>query len=126
MTDTRWPASMQELLRLIGLESASSLVDAYGGTRCYVPRGPTARSPLAKAVGLQAARALAEEFGGEYILVPTCFHARSKKGEIAAAEGTNAAIARRFKVSDRWVRIVRNGEPDDRQMDIFSGGSGSS
>lgn len=126
MTDTRaWPDSMAEIAGLIGPEAAMRLVDAYGGTRCYVPRRPAAKGPLAQAIGLDQARVLAENYGGEYLLVPTLFVARAKKRRIAEAHGSAAQVARRYGVTERWVREVRNDEGDERQGLLFAGGTGS-
>ncbi len=116
-----WPASLVEIAEVIGPAGALRLVDAYGGTVCYVPQGnvePAHR--LAQAIGPAAAERLVARYGGEKIEVPVLHVARTRKAMIARAEGGVAEVARALGVTRRWVRMVRNtGRGDGRQIDMF-------
>ncbi len=58
------------LTRLIGRAAALALIEAYAGTRLYIPRTVNQASPLARTVGLDAARALADRHAMTEIKVP--------------------------------------------------------
>lgn len=105
-----WPASLRELADIIGDKAALELQGARAGTRMYVPKRPTQKSPLAQIIGLREARLLAVSgYGGEYLVVPTgvLMKARVRRRAIEAAEGFPSDVARRFGVSERWVRKIR-------------------
>ncbi len=130
MTDARtvmrgWPASLVEIAEVIGTAAALHLVDAYGGTVCYVPVSavdPAHR--LVQAIGPEAAALLVARYGGEKLEVPVLRSARARKTLIATAEGSAAEIARQLGVTRRWVRMVRNaGRGDPRQIDMFADGA---
>jgi hypothetical protein len=115
-----WPAGLVAIADIIGTGAALKLVDAYGGQECYVPACPPPEHPVAQAIGLTAARALGKHFGGEHITVPNLAGLRYRKHLIAMAPGKTADVARRFAVTTRWVRAVRNaGAADPRQIEMF-------
>lgn len=115
-----WPASLVEIAEVIGEAAALRLVDAYGGTVCYVPMAIAPEHRLAQAIGPVAAGRLVARYGGEKIEVPVLHVARTRKAMIAQAEGGVAEVARRLGVTRRWVRAVRNsGRGDPRQIDMF-------
>lgn len=115
-----WPASLVEIAEVIGPAAALRLVDAYGGTVCYVPMAVAPEHRLAQAIGIQAAELLAARYSGEKIEVPVLHSARTRKSLIARAEGGVSEVARALGVTRRWVRMVRNaGRGDERQIDMF-------
>ena len=117
-----WPASLVEIAEVIGQPAALRLVDAYGGTVCYVPQSVDAGHRLAQSIGLVAAGHLVARYGGEKVEVPVLHVARTRKAMIAQAEGGVAEIARALGVTRRWVRAVRNAGQggDPRQIDMFA------
>lgn len=115
-----WPASLVEIAEVIGATATLRLVDAYGGTVCYVPNAIDAKHRLAQAIGLAAAQGLVARYCGEKIEVPVLHVARTRKALIAQAEGGVAEVARALGVTRRWVRMVRNaGAGDPRQIELF-------
>ncbi len=61
-----------------------------------------------------------KHFGGEHITVQNLAGLRYRKHLIAMAPGKTADVARRFAVTTRWVRAVRNaGAADPRQIEMF-------
>lgn len=118
-----WPASLIEIAEVIGQAAALRLVDAYGGTVCYVPQSIEPGHRLAQSIGLVAAARLVARYGGEKVEVPVLHVARTRKALIAQAEGGVAEVARALGVTRRWVRMVRNAGRggDPRQIDMFAG-----
>ncbi len=115
------PASVQELVDLIGLAAAMKLVRSLGGTTFPVPKrqtrlGELRYSMLADVVGVDAADALTQRYGGDELYIPRCAAAlqAARDAEIneAFVTGTRAgrsaadvvfSLARRYKLSDRRV-----------------------
>ncbi|SMF86528.1 hypothetical protein [Tistlia consotensis] len=121
MTDLRgWPQSLIEIAEMTSVAAALRLVDAFGGTKCYVPKTLTPDHPLVQAVGASAAEALRQHFEGDYIEVPVLASARHRKRLILEASGSTNDVAQQVGVTARYVRMVRNaGRPDDRQLEMF-------
>ncbi|MGE4539232.1 MAG: Mor transcription activator family protein [Desulfovibrio sp.] len=115
------PASVQELVDLIGLPKAMTLVRTLGGTTFPVPKRATSLGELrynvlADVVGVDAADTLVKRFGGDALYVPRCaaalqaardaaindtFVAETRAGRSSA--DVVSALARRYKLSDRRV-----------------------
>jgi len=115
------PASVAELVDLIGLDTAMKLVRTLGGTTFPVPKratklGELRYNVLADVVGVDAADALVKHFGGEELYIPRCsaalqtvrdaeinnyFVAETNKGRSSAE--VVFQLARRYKISDRRV-----------------------
>jgi len=103
-----WPQSLIEIAEIIGPEATLKLVEAYRGQDfCYVPKRITEKSALVQIIGIEAATKLSQAAAGDKIFMPELAVAKSRKQLIAEAEGTTAEIARRYNVSARWVREVR-------------------
>lgn len=123
MNDTT--ASTAELHRLLGEADFLRLVEAYGGTRLFLPRS-AAKESLTEAVSAKAAAALAERYAGSYIRVPLARELRAR--HYRAAGLSNAQIARRLgiaetgvdKLFDRMPNKPVKGSGDPRQADLFS------
>ncbi|SMF86504.1 hypothetical protein [Tistlia consotensis] len=130
MTDLRgWPQSLIEIAEMTSVAAALRLVDAFGGTKCYVPKDMPPEHSLVLAIGSEAAAILHRHYAGSGIEVPVLAVARHRKRLILEAQGGTKEVALRVGVSDRYVRMVRNaGRPDDRQLEMFGpplGGSRS-
>ena len=133
------PASVQELVDLIGLQKAMKLVRSLGGTTFPVPKrqtrlGELRYNMLADVVGVEEADTLVKHFGGGELYVPRCaaalqavrdaeinayFVAETNKGRSSAEVVFH--LARRYKLSDRRVwHILKTlpAKPDD-QLQLF-------
>lgn len=115
------PGFLKEVARLTCVKAALQLAYTFGGfNRVYVPMNPRSNSPITRCIGLDHARALAREYGGTHQEIPR-FTGPVKKPKIAVAQGSNVEIARRFGVTVRYVRMVKNGcKKDPRQGLLFT------
>jgi hypothetical protein len=102
-----WPTSMVMIAAIVGEEAARKLSEEFGGFRILVPRRPTPGTIIARTIGTEAAAHLCQEYGGHRVYVAKLAAAKAKKRAIAEATGSVAEIARRFGVSERWARRVR-------------------
>ena len=133
------PASVQELVDLIGLETAMKLVRSLGGTTFPVPKratklGELRYNVLADVVGVDAADVLVKHFGGGELYVPRCAAALQAARDAAinadfvdqVRTGRSSAdvvfsLARRYKLSDRRVWDILKTVPvkPDDQLRLF-------
>ncbi len=111
-----WPASLVEIAEKIGLAATLKLIEAYGGTNCYIPHRPTPEQKLVQVIGIAATLKLSAVHAGEHIDIALAQAARSKKALISDAKGTSVEVARRFGVSTRWVRYCRNAGTKSRKV----------
>jgi Mor family transcriptional regulator len=123
------PESLRRLAELVGMPAALALVEGWGGIDVYVPKPENldATHPLARAMGLAAARKLAAEYPGEALEIPLArgiAHA-ARLADVArrtAAGESEAQIARSYRVTKRWVRMLRarlREDNDGRQRVLF-------
>lgn len=112
------PAELRALARLIGPRKLLDLIEAEGGTRAFIPKGPNQATPIARAIGLDAARSLAAALGGEYLRVPL---ARAWRVRIYRTEGqTHRAIARRLGITESQVaKLLQDAGLTRAQRDLF-------
>ena len=101
---------LDPIVRLIGPGQALRLVEAYGGTRVFVPRAEHLGEahPLARLLGLADALAVARAVGAALLKVPTCKavfeEVRSAQMAYRHAHGeTAAALAREFQMTEDSV-----------------------
>jgi len=97
---------------------ALQLARDYGGTRLHFPKRVLQTSKLSRALGFEIARALCGSYGGTYRDIPR--FAAQRKLAIARSDGSAPQVARKFNVTERYVRIVRNGKPGDKRQLGFS------
>lgn len=65
------PPEVKRISKLIGLAETLALVEAYGGTRLYIPSSINPEThTLVGVIGLDAALKLAAEYSGNYLSVP--------------------------------------------------------
>lgn len=101
MTPPPAPAELAFLTDVIGAEATLALIEAFAGTRVYVPSRVRVHGPLAKAVGQEAAAALADVHGGCYIVPPA---AKRWRTSVYRERGLSyAKIALRIGVSEHTV-----------------------
>ena len=112
------PQLLRDIAELTSVQVALELAERLGGTRLYFPIDPAPDNLLARAVGLDTARVLARHYGNLHLDIPR--FASGRKLAIARADGTAPDVARRFGVTERWVRKVRNEAPaDPRQLSLL-------
>ncbi len=110
---------IDDLTRILGQDALEKLAGEFGGRRLVVPKiarlGPT--HPLVQLLGMDVAQRLSKHFDGEYIEIPKCSRLERKRRNEAirrdrATGMTQAALARRYGVTERWVRAIVNRLPD--------------
>ncbi len=128
LPDDCLPASVRELVDVIGLAAALAIVEARGGIRLCVPKMAAPDHWLAQAIGMHALRALVAYYGGEEIEIAKCAAAmqrlREQEIDAAAQQGeTNTTLARRYGYTERGIRKLRRrveAQRDDDQPDLFA------
>jgi len=139
MSTSGLPASVAELVDVVGLERAMKLVRTLGGTTFPVPKratrlGELRYNVLADVVGVDAADALVKHYGGVELYIPRCAAALQAARDAAINEryiaetnkGRSSAdvvfsLARRYKISDRrvWDILKTLPEKPDEQLRLF-------
>lgn len=122
MTLPRPPAELAFLTDAIGAEATLALIEAFAGTRVYVPSRASTRSPVVKAIGREAAAALAAVHGGCYIVPPAAkrwrAHAYRARGwpfaKIALRLGLCERTVQRYFVSELGTRASGGQRPRRR------------
>lgn len=116
------PMSLVDIAETLGLRVALALIEHFGGLEVKFPVAPKPDHPVIKALGAEDGRALCEFLGGLQIYVPHARPARTLRNEVLALQNAGldrAAIARQLGVSQRYVRMLINQRPDDRQLSLF-------
>ncbi|MDH5185200.1 MAG: hypothetical protein OEX12_15060 [Gammaproteobacteria bacterium] len=121
------PASVQELIDVVGMADALKIVEERGGTRLCVPTKAKYDHWLAALIGMDGLKVMVEYYRGEEIEIPRCAAALRSLKELKilaqAADGnTNAQLAREYGYTERGIRKLRRrveGEQDDSQGDLF-------
>lgn len=99
------PGILRDVAAATSLEAALALSQRLGGRTVYIPRRSRRNSVLAQAIGTKMAARLSLIAGGEKVEIPRLrFNHRLA---IASATGTHDEVARRFGVTNRWLRKVR-------------------
>lgn len=101
------PATIQELVRVIGHGKAMALVREFGGDNLAVPRTEEADlwHALVEVIGEAATRRLAAEWGGEYLYISLC------TGALKAE--------RRRKLIARYERLIKEGHSSRGAVSIL-------
>lgn len=119
------PASLRELVEVIGLPAALALVEHWGGIRLWVPVELRDDHPLIARLGRDAAERLVQHYAGETISVPRCAAAlrrmRDRRIRERYQHETAASLAREYGCTERWIWYVvsRAGEDNDPQAGLF-------
>lgn len=119
------PPILQDLVALIGLPLTMSLVYAYGGTRLFVPKREVVENHyLATLLGIEAANKLVAHYGGEeHFDIPLAMRAlKAVRNAQIRAERQNEServLARRYKTTERNIRLICGERVDDRQTALF-------
>lgn len=120
------PASVRELVEVIGLAAALAIVEARGGVRLSVPTKATAEHWLAELIGLEALEALVAVYAREEIEVPRCAAAlRALRERRIVAEfesgASNAELARKYQYTERGIRKLRRRVESEIQGETAQG-----
>ena len=126
------PKNFIFIARLIKVENALNLIDAFGGTKVFIPKchALNVQSELAQAIGLSKLQLLAEHLGNETIEVPmgtpnTVAMRNRQIRELAKKRGSKESLARKFGVTLRSIRGIVNSEEklpvrQSPNLDLFS------
>ena len=121
------PPVARELIEVIGLDATRALIEAFGGTRLYVPGRLAPDHALVKLLGEPAAAALAAHYAGDELGVPraaAAMRAALHRQIVAAYDaGASAArLAREHGCTERWIYAIvarRRSELASRQASLF-------
>jgi hypothetical protein len=108
------PRDLRDIADLIGVVPTMQLVRRYGGTRLYFPINLTKDHPLSKLIGYGEMLRLVQ-YAGDSIEIPRATiaiqAARDKqiRAESLAGE-SQAALAVRYNLTERWIRSITAGE----------------
>jgi hypothetical protein len=100
-------ADTSELEALIGRDALAALVSTSGGLALRIPRKPPMSGPLCD-LPLPAQKALTWRYGGTVLYVPKCEGEARAARDAAIRAAYDAGervqdIARRYRLSERWV-----------------------
>jgi len=110
---------LNELVSLIGIDSAGRLVAAFGGMRLYIPQSPEPEDTLSEAIGHLAALKLAGVYGGDRIDVPNPTPRRTRIIELRANGVSIDLIARSLHCTRRRVfQVLAEARRDQRPREV--------
>lgn len=122
------PASLDEVLEVIGEAATLKMIDSYGGTTPRLPakRNVNAKHPMTLIIGLEALEQLVKQLGGgRHVYIPRCAAGlRSKRDREIVQKyeaGTSVdQLAMQYRLSDRQIwSILKKTEMDDVQESLF-------
>jgi hypothetical protein len=123
MVDVRsWPVGLRRLADVIGPAAAVKLADAFGGGEdYYIPKTAGITHPFVAVIGLDRMEDLCRVFGPGRIDIPRGTFKDLKKAHILEATGSARDVALGLRVTQRYVRQVRNtvSDPDTSQPSLF-------
>lgn len=116
-------ADTSVLVSLIGEDALSALVASAGGLELVIPKRVPLSGPLAD-LPMPAQEALVRYAGGSTLYIPKCDGAaRARRdAEIRALYDGGwrvQDIARRFRLSERWVYEILGRPEPPRQTELF-------
>lgn len=122
------PASLTEIIEVIGDQATLKLVERFGGTtqRIPAPCNVTAEHELAVCIGLENLKALVGKLGGgRWLYIARCAKGlrerRNREIVLAYDRGVKVAdLAREYSLSDRRIwEILGTTVLDDGQGSLF-------
>lgn len=115
---SRYTGTAKDFVDLVGLDGATKLFDALGGTNFPFPKGAgnnpdgAARfDELERLVGLSVASELVRVYGGDTVYIPNCRYVRTRARNQQIVREFDAGVsleelAKRHKISVRQVSKV--------------------
>ncbi len=124
------PMTLKTIVDLTDIDSAMALVNRYGGTSFHIPplRMMNPTHEIARLIGLDHGIALCRYYSGDTIYLPRASHylqaIRDEKIRADAKTLSTTELAFKYKMSERWVRKIKNSGTqervmDDRQLGLF-------
>lgn len=120
------PGSLREVATLLGLPTTLKLVEAFGGTRVWIPQDCPPLHPLVRALGRAAADRLCARYGLEFFAVPRAVVAlrwlRDRDIRRRYNTATAAQLAREYELTERriWAIVAAGARPAvSRQVALF-------
>jgi Mor family transcriptional regulator len=119
------PYIVQDFAHLIGLPLTMRIVEQYGGTRLYIPKGELADDhSLVKLVGREAAEKLQKQYGGDaHQDIPLALAAtravRNAEMRRKRKHASASQLAREYNTTERNIRMICGEVTDDRQGGLF-------
>jgi hypothetical protein len=124
------PKNFIFIARLIKVENALNLIDAFGGTKIYIPirQALNVNSELAQVIGLSKLQLLADQLGNDHIEIPMgtpiTVAMRNRAIRKEAPTMSKEKLARKFSVTLRTIRSIVNSEEklivqEDPNLDLF-------
>lgn len=122
------PFVLQELVDVIGVGAALTIVKHYGGVRLYVPQTMKPEHILSRLIGFESALKLAAEYGAQtHFDIPRAVAAMHavKAAEIAGKKRkgkTRRQLAYEYSMTERGIDKAAkraNIGPDDSQPSLF-------
>jgi len=122
------PASILEIIEVIGEGAALKLVKEFGGTTVRLPAkcNLTEDNPIARCIGLDTLTALLKVIGGgRWLHIAQCSRGllAQRNQEIVKRYSAGEKVdnlVRRFRISDRHIwNILGSTAIDDRQQSFF-------
>lgn len=92
------------LLARLGVESFIALVEAFGGTRLYIPPVITPDNEIAQAIGMAAAQELSRRYAPDQLRIPLARELRAR--HYRAHNFSNAQIARKLGLTEPAVNKI--------------------
>lgn len=110
------PASLQEIAEVVGDDNAMKMVQAYGGTRVFVPQSVGAQHKLSTLLGFEQAKKLSRTFGGEPLTIARCTmllkHRRNEEIRKKYDEGASVhELVREYGLTERRIYSILSSEP---------------
>ena len=124
------PPKFVFIAQLIKVENALNLIDAFGGTKVFIPRrhALNVHSELAQVIGLSRLQLLADQMGNSTIEIPIglpiTIAMRNKEIRRQHETLSKEKLARKFGITLRSIRAIVNSEEriniyEDPNLDLF-------
>lgn len=106
------PGAIRPVAEICGFEGVERLIEAFGGTRLYVPRAGVSIA-VASRCGAPVAEALSQCYGGEYVVLPVArtLKAAQRRDAISNDKRPANEIAREHGISVGSVYRLRGKRP---------------
>ena len=125
------PKNFAFIAKLVDVEAALQLIDAYGGTCIFIPakHALNIEHEISRVIGLKKLQLLSEQLGNNTIEIPMgspiVVAMRNRMIRDLAKKESKPKIARKFGVTQRTIRTIVNGEEklklnEDKNYDLFT------
>lgn len=113
------PAELGWLSQHLAPPALLALIQAFGGTRLYVPKAPNQASPLVQAIGREPALALAAAHGGEELKIPIARHWQVRCLKQRGLSYRQIALQLGISEDAVWTHL-RAASLTNAQLDLFT------